>query len=152
MRPLYIFDLDGTLALIDHRRHFVEGDKKDWTSFHKACVFDLPNKPVINTLKALRVSGATIGIWSGRSKEVEGETIEWLRWNRCLGGDEYPYWLRMREVGDHQPDVKLKYGWLMDLGSVDRARLVAVFDDRKRLVDMWRANGVTCFQVAPGEF
>ena len=23
MKPLYIFDLDGTLALIDHRRHFV---------------------------------------------------------------------------------------------------------------------------------
>ena len=23
-RPLYIFDLDGTLALIKHRRHFVE--------------------------------------------------------------------------------------------------------------------------------
>ena len=24
MKPLYIFDLDGTLALIEHRRHFVE--------------------------------------------------------------------------------------------------------------------------------
>src|SRR5882672_2210762 len=23
-KPLYIFDLDGTLALIDHRRHYVE--------------------------------------------------------------------------------------------------------------------------------
>lgn len=23
MKPLYIFDLDGTLALIDHRLHFI---------------------------------------------------------------------------------------------------------------------------------
>ena len=34
----------------------------------------------------------------------------------------------------------------------DRARLVAVFEDRKRVVDMWRENGVTCYQVAPGDF
>lgn len=23
LKPLYIFDLDGTLALMDHRRHFI---------------------------------------------------------------------------------------------------------------------------------
>jgi hypothetical protein len=34
----------------------------------------------------------------------------------------------------------------------DRQRLVAAFDDRDRVVQMWRAAGVTCFQVAPGEF
>jgi hypothetical protein len=32
VKPLYIFDLDGTLALIQHRRHFVERErgKQDW--------------------------------------------------------------------------------------------------------------------------
>ena len=29
----FICDIDGTLMNIDHRRHFVEGDKKDWKSF-----------------------------------------------------------------------------------------------------------------------
>ena len=27
-----------------------------------------------------------------------------------------------------------------------------VFDDRQQVVDMWRANGLTCFQVAEGNF
>ena len=69
MKPLYIFDLDGTLALIDHRRHFVEGPDKDWRSFFAACVDDAPNMPVIRTLQALRKSGAEVWIWSGRSDE-----------------------------------------------------------------------------------
>jgi hypothetical protein len=25
-------------------------------------------------------------------------------------------------------------------------------DDRQKVVDMWRAEGLTCFQVAPGDF
>ena len=28
----------------------------------------------------------------------------------------------------------------------------AVFDDRNQVVDMWRSNGLTCFQVADGDF
>ena len=27
-----------------------------------------------------------------------------------------------------------------------------VFDDRNQVVDMWRANGIPCLQVAPGNF
>jgi len=27
-----------------------------------------------------------------------------------------------------------------------------VFDDRQQVVDMWRANGLTTFQVADGNF
>jgi hypothetical protein len=30
--------------------------------------------------------------------------------------------------------------------------ILAVFDDRNRVVDMWRRRGLTCFQVAPGDF
>ena len=27
-----------------------------------------------------------------------------------------------------------------------------VFDDRQRVVDMWRRNGIQCCQVAPGDY
>ena len=37
-----IFDVDGTLMDIDHRRHFVEGDKKDFKSFFAAMDQDIP--------------------------------------------------------------------------------------------------------------
>lgn len=29
MKPLYIFDLDGTLALNEHRRHMLESDDRE---------------------------------------------------------------------------------------------------------------------------
>ena len=57
--PLYIFDLDGTIALIDHRRPLLESKSSDrWQKFFAACVDDEPNKPVIDTLLGLRRAGA----------------------------------------------------------------------------------------------
>jgi len=155
MRPLYIFDLDGTLALIEHRRHFVEGTSKNWPAFFAACVDDKPNVPVIHTFKALRKS-AEVWIWSGRSDEVRDQTLTWLYKHGLI----HPFWnpprapeaFRMRKAGDHQMDVSLKAGWLSEIEPPERNRLTAVFDDRSSVVKMWRGNGVPCFQVAPGEF
>ena len=162
MVPLYIFDLDGTLALIEHRRHFVEGPKKDWPAFFAACVDDAPNVPVIRTLQTLRKSGAEIWIWSGRSDEVRSETIQWLTKHGCfpwptnetilnwpIGAPER---FRMRKAGDHQQDTKLKFGWLSEIEPPEYKRLTAVFEDRASVVQMWRDAGITCFQVAPGDF
>jgi hypothetical protein len=157
MKPLYIFDLDGTLALIEHRRKFVEGAKKDWPAFFAACVDDKPNLPVIATLKTLRAGGAEIWIWSGRSDEVREETEHWLMIHvgNTLAeriGVAAPESFRMRKAGDHQDDVSLKQKWFSEIEPPEFNRLVAVFDDRDRVVRMWRDNGVTCFQVSPGDF
>ena len=43
----------------------------------------------------------------------------------------------------------LKQMWLDGIG-VDNVAMV--FDDRQQVVDMWRSNGLTCFQVADGDF
>jgi hypothetical protein len=172
MKPLYIFDLDGTLALTEHRQHFVEkpskcskrdGDpskdcdcvlickfKPDWTAFFAACVDDEPNKPVIDTLLRLVECGCDVWIWSGRSSEVMKQTQDWLA--DQLGGYGHGIPLCMRVEGDFTPDEDLKKAWLNDMTSYDRRRLVAVFDDRRKVVDMWRSIGVPCFQVAPGNF
>ena len=58
----------------------------------------------------------------------------------------------MRREGDYTPDDELKASWYGDLNLVDRERLVGVFDDRDKVVAMWRSKGVACFQVAPGDF
>ena len=79
LRPLYIFDLDGTLALIEHRRHFLERDTRDkWRHFYAACDKDQPNEPVIATMERLRHAGADVWIFSGRSDEVRDKTVAWL--------------------------------------------------------------------------
>ncbi len=174
--PLYIFDLDGTLALADHRRHFVrwphedcydchgknfkncvqcadlDGDfKPDWRGFFAACVDDEPNKDVIRLMHALIDDGNDVWIWSGRSDEVRQETIEWLSsWTQFFG--QRVIELKMRVAGDHQNDDRLKAAWYMEMNEHDRKRLVMAFDDRDRMVKMWRDLGVTCLQVAPGDF
>lgn len=156
-RPLYIFDIDGTLCNIEHRLHFLE-DKKDsrrWDKFYKACVSDLPNAPVIQTMHALWNNGAEIWLFSGRSEDVRGETVEWLLNNTSLPNwlfEIYPQFLSMRPSKDYTEDHLLKESWLENMMHDDLDRLVAVFDDRKRVVDMWRSHGVACFQVAQGDF
>lgn len=159
MKRVYIFDLDGTLALNEHRQHFVRNGNKDWDAFFEACDKDEPNMPVINTLRNLRkYGGVEIWIWSGRSKSVLGKTMDWLwvhgimddRTFRYLGRDDNRF--RMREEGDNTPDTDLKKSWLDQLDDIDRKRIVAVFDDRNSVVKMWRQEGISCFQVAEGDF
>lgn len=139
-----IFDLDGTLALIEHRRHLVRDGKNRWDEFYRQCVNDEPNKPVIEACSALYSVGHEIVIFSGRSEVVRGETEEWLQKFMV------PYHrLFMREEKDNTPDDVLKHGWLLTHIHDD---VLCVFDDRQKVVDMWRANGIPCFQVAPGDF
>jgi hypothetical protein len=35
---------------------------------------------------------------------------------------------------------------------VDKDDVFMTVDDRQKVVDMWRDLGLTCFQVAPGDF
>lgn len=154
MSPLYIFDLDGTLALIEHRLHFLENkdDQQRWSKFFEACVRDMPNTPVIRTMQMLRQAGADIWIFSGRSDEVLQTTLEWLSEHTSLMSWELETCLRMRPKGDYTADEKLKAQWIDEMLIDDRQRLVAVFEDRSRMVEMWRAKGIACFQVAAGNF
>jgi hypothetical protein len=148
---MIIFDLDGTIALIDHRRHFVEGEKKDWDAFYQACDGDRFNWPVVRLLKRLyghHPPIERIEIWSGRCESVRAKTLSWLE------RDELPYdRLRMRPKGDFTPDDELKRRWL-DEHNAERGwdKVSIVFDDRDKVVAMWRSQGICCCQVAPGDF
>jgi phosphoserine phosphatase len=148
MKDVVVFDLDGTLALIEHRRHFVhgKGKKKDWHKFFAASVDDQPNTPVIEVLRSLHRTEHQIWIVSGRSDEVREETVHWLQ------AHEVPYHhLIMRHAGDFTADNDLKRHWLVS-GMIPKERVLIVFDDRDKVVAMWRREGLTCAQVAPGDF
>lgn len=83
-------------------------------------------------------------IWSGRDEFVRKETEIWLR---RYGIRDLV--IRMRPHGDHCPDTELKKRWLDEVG---KENVLMVFDDRDRLVKMWRNEGITCLQVAEGNF
>lgn len=140
-----VFDLDGTIALNEHRQHFVQRPvgEKDWKSFFAACDKDVPFWQVIRVLEVLAATGNRVEIWSGRSAEVIDKTKHWLAEH---GLSTIPF--RCRPEGDHTPDHVLKKQWLDECSM----KPDLVFDDRASVVAMWRENDVACFQVAPGDF
>ena len=146
---IVIFDLDGTLALIDDRRDLATKDngKFDWDVFFNPdnINLDLPNQPVINMANILHRQGFRIFILSGRSDVTHQATVNWLN-------DNDIWWdhLVMRPQNHlYLPDNDLKQMWL---DSIGKDNVAMVFDDRNQVVDMWRQNGLTCFQVADGDF
>ena len=146
---IVIFDLDGTLALIDDRRDLATKDngKFDWDVFFNPdnISLDLPNVPVIQMANILHKQGFRIFILSGRSDVTHQATVDWLN-------DNGVWWdhLVMRPQNQlYLPDNDLKQGWLDTIG---KDNVAMVFDDRNQVVDMWRQNGLTCFQVADGNF
>ena len=151
---MIIFDLDGTLADIRHRLHYIqepdhlphenEAWKPDWEAFFEACDRDRPISTTLALYRTLHDSGAKIYIFSGRSDQVRHKTRMWLSQNRI----KYEL-LFMRRQGDHQPDHKLKKSWAHLVG-VNQIHYVC--DDRSRIVKMWRSLGITCYQVAEGDF
>lgn len=180
---MIIFDLDGTLADCEHRRHFIdisksfENDyipahlyfkdeitdeqrgyyyhvktgkkwKPDWKAFYEACDKDEPIQPVIDILdrciRSFLFDGTNnpslgIEIWSGRCESVRKKTENWLRKYKLSG---IP--LKMRPIGDSTPDDVLKEKWL-DEAFAEGKRIDFVFDDRPKVVRMWRKRGIFVF-------
>jgi len=144
-----IFDLDGTLANIDHRRHLVTNGNSNWDKFHQECIHDTVVNPVKQIFDLLQKHGYQMWIFSGRSRAVEPETMGWL-----YKYDIYYHHLIMRNEGDYMSDVDLKRKWLNIYFPTedDRSNILCVFDDRQKVVDMWREEGLVCLQVAKGDF
>ena len=85
MKKIVIFDLDGTLAIIDKRRDLATKDngKFDWDVFFdpKNIDLDTPNQNVIDMAKMLSSQGHLIWILSGRSDVTHQATVDWLSKN-----------------------------------------------------------------------
>ncbi len=131
-RPFAVFDLDGTLACCKHRHHHIAAKPKRYDRFYAECGKDSP-LPAINLLRSLYDQGWWCEIWTGRSAEVRAETEEWLALQRVPH-----HLLVMRPAKDHTPDHILKGEWLATCAR----KPSMVFEDRSRVVNMWRAAGV----------
>ena len=133
--PAYIFDIDGTLAKMEDRSPY------DW---HKVKT-DRQNIPVVKVLKAIQYMGYKIIIFTGRDGVCEKDTKDWL----ALSGIEYDQF-DIRSEGNRENDAIIKKAMFDKIK--DKYQVLGVFDDRNRVVEMWRDIGLTCFQVAEGDF
>ena len=62
-----IFDVDGTLMNVEHRRHFVE-DNNDWASFEAETVNDTRNEHIFEIAENMHDAGHSIVIVSARKE------------------------------------------------------------------------------------
>src|SRR6185437_285247 len=146
MKDCYVFDIDGTLADLTHRLHFIQRDPKDWNAFFAAASRDKPIMPICDLARRIS-SVCPIVLVSGRSDRVRTETDYWIKVSAQLGYAA----LYMRADGDHRPDYIVK-GELLDRLIGDDWNPLIAFDDRNQVVAMWRKRGIPCAQVADGDF
>lgn len=136
-----VFDLDGTIANVNHRRHFVSGKSKDFDKFYEACVYDLPNGWAVRLINSLIDTGHHVVIVSARPTTLSQRTTSWLSANGVSQKAEL-FLLRDEEHKSTQ-DAELKRLWLNAYG---KHKILFVVDDRQRVVDMWRSEGMVCLQ------
>lgn len=134
--PAIICDLDGTLALLNGR------DPYDASS----CTDDALNEPVAHIVRTYASIGAAILLVSGRNVRYRKETEEWLGRHGIL----YEH-LYMRRPRDFRKDAVIKTE-LYEAKIRGHYEVLFVLEDRDQTVAMWRALGLTCLQVAPGDF
>ena len=128
-----IFDLDGTLALFGDKNPYerdFENDKVNWPVYSI-----IANSPY------------NVIFVSGRFEEFRKQTELFLI--KTFGHTNYK--LFMRKDGDMRNDAIVKYEIYRE-NIHGKYKVEFVLDDRNRVVNMWRRIGLTCLQVAEGNF
>ena len=140
---IVIADLDGTISDYSHRIKLYK--ERDYDSFNKAGKDDKPIENICNILRALDREETEIVIITARSDDNRPATQDWLRLN-----DVPCDRLIMRPKDDNSSDAECKRKLFEE--KINYSNVWFVLEDRKSVVDMWRGEGLTCLQVAPGDF
>lgn len=136
-----ICDLDGTLAL--HK--MLDGTSLRNPYDASKSANDIINVAVALTLRALQSEGYEIIFVTGRKRCHEAPTIEFL--NRVAdkyGLDVEEITLHMRADDDDRSDAIVKAEIYADRIK-PHYEVLAVFDDRPRVVEVWRKLGLMVF-------
>lgn len=142
--PLYtetwLFDIDGTLAIMGDRSPY------DWGRVGE----DTLNEAVASAAYAHWARGHEVVFLSGRDASCRSETEAWL--DKHLGMMARKSRLFMRPAGDTRKDSIVKSEIFWENVEPLYRNIVGVYDDRRQVVRTWRAMGLTCFDVADGDF
>ena len=133
-----IFDIDGTLALMDGRNPFDESEY----------INDKLNVPVYNMIQDYYNSsmGTEVILLSGRMDTGREQTEGWLTIHKV------PYdKLLMRKARDFRADEIVKKE-IYDEFIKDKYFVDFVCDDRDRCIKVWRGLGLLALQVYYGDF
>ncbi|UVG34134.1 polynucleotide kinase [Microbacterium phage Pavlo] len=128
----YIVDTDGTMA-----NHVGVRNPYDTTRYH----LDTLHENVARTVHHLWGIEHIIGV-SGRKEEFRQVTLDWWNEHTRIKPDEFYF----RKDGDDRSDDVIK-AEIYEEHIRGRYNVIGVFDDRGRVLRMWRAKGFTTFAV-----
>lgn len=131
----FLCDLDGTLSIINGRRPY-DGH---------LCETDICNEPLADILSAIKASGCEVVLLSGRMEKARVATEAWLHEHDI----DYDL-LIMRADDDYRADDVIKEE-LYRQHILPKYNILAVFDDRPRVIRMWRRLGLMVFDCGDGE-
>lgn len=132
-RPIAVVDLDGVLADVRHRLHYLETTPKDWHAFFAAIPVD-PPLDVGLALVAELVREHEIVYLTGRPERTREATASWLSDHGFPKGR-----LVMRREGDRRPARLAKPALLRELQS--DAPIAVVVDDDPAVCAALRSAG-----------
>lgn len=140
-----VFDLDGVLSDAVSRQHFLESERRDWRGFFDACGEDALIDEVACLLSLLDVD-LQIVLLTGRPVRVQPQTLAWLeryelRWDLLI----------MRDFGDYRAAREFKRLTVHALRDA-KFDLRLAFEDDRRNLEMFRAEGVPCVYIHSGYY
>lgn len=146
MTKIVVFDIDGTLANIEHRRAFVATKPKNWRAFTAGIPNDTAHQDIVELTHLFWNAGHRVILCSGRGEESREVT------EKQMIDFTVPYHkLYMRPVKDHRQDSIVKVELLWKIRE-EFGNPAYWFDDRQQVVDAIRAEGIRVLQVCEGNF
>lgn len=148
-KKIVIFDIDGTLANGEHRVHHVRGPgKKNWPAYNDGMANDKVHEHTRTMFHCLFDCDYELYVVSGREDQFREVTEQWLSDNDLATYNA----LYMRKTGDYRSDDIVKREILLTkfLTKFKKDDIVCVFDDRPRVIRMWRSEGIPVFNCGDG--
>lgn len=139
---IVFFDIDGTLADGSHRYYLTHGHQKDWVHFKRLAPKDKLDHTIAKWFHACK-EDYTVFIMSGRDTREGLVTEGWLEkhWIK-------PERLFVRQWGDSRDDRIVKEEMLHKVfDRYGKENVLFAVDDRPRVVQMWRDNGIKVYPV-----
>jgi len=145
-KAFVICDIDGTLADISHRLHFVrksEAEQKDWKGFFESMSGDTVRQDVLALVAKEIAEGHDIVFVSGRPDTYRTFTEKF-----CFGAVPEAVTVLMRPAFDKRSDTEVKQDIYKRFLS--RYPVAKVIDDRPSVIRMWKENGLEVIDVGSG--
>lgn len=145
---IVLWDLDGTLSNCEEFLHLIKTKPKNWDQWDNKIVDHTPYQDIVDLVHMHYNADHINIIVTARRESCRPQTIKWLEKHGIL--DKFIK-IYMRPMKDFRPDFEVKKDILDELIR-NGQKPDYVYEDRSSVVEMYRENGIRCFQVVNGHY